>query len=640
MIHSKCFSPRLVMRLAFALHASFFLAVPAFSQTTPKPEAEVPVLTVNNLFTLPPAADCGDNNTNTPLWSGGGKVFAIWRDATMHPMVTEIPEGGTGDSVPLDPNPKYMAQYREYHHSYSLGLDKNGYIHITGDMCNYPGENDKFQPPRYRKKIILYWRSKSPYTVKDGFEFVGGDPARAIPGTKWSDGAFYADNNGELYYMSRVLAVGGAHTPPEMGIGLYRYDAAKGSWSALGAEPAHIYGNAEYHPVLFWGLPSSTEINREARGTIRFDKQNRMHFSAPAALTADTVGMNALLYACSEDGGKTWKKAGGNPITVLPLRAVPGPSQADVVASFNLNGALAEFYTSNDLSGTASSVHIVQRMSPPPGGINSARWTGEIVFPEAGVHTIEFAVKECDALMFVINKQRGGQDPESGRLKPGFSQKYEAEKGMTMGFSIVWQNTPKYPGSFTPKMRWQLAGHPAGEIPVTNLLPGRTRFDSFSEVAVDDKGTPMVACNPSNLYTGSWHYWDTTRKTWTGEIPYPGDSKQHFVWGRDGKPPGFGELPYISVSQPQNRILLGPDGMLTFESVSGFETYYVTPKVQLYRTSAFDKELKPYLLKDVFRIHGTDEFTLRKTGIYRTLLFDGPTQVWSVGQVELPPANK
>ena len=108
----------------------------------------------------------------------------------------------------------YMAQYREFHHSYSLGLDKKGYLHITGDMNGYPGENDKFQPARYRRKIILYWRSKSPYTVKDGFEFVGGDPARAIPGTKWADGAFYADRRWRLYYMSRELQLSAACTAP------------------------------------------------------------------------------------------------------------------------------------------------------------------------------------------------------------------------------------------------------------------------------------------------------------------------------------------------------------------------------------------------------------------------------------------
>jgi len=550
-------------------------------------------------------------------------------------MVTEISGPELANSVPLDPNPKYMAQYREFYFYYSLGLDKNGYIHITGDMRGYPGANDKFQPARYRNKIIMYWRSKSPYTVKDGFEFVGGDPARAIPGTKWTGGAFYADNNGELYYMSRVLAVGGAHTPPEMGIGLFRYDTTSGSWSALGAEPAHVYRDAEYHPVLFWELPATCEVNREARGTIRFDSQNRMHFSAPAAMTATTAGMNTLLYACSEDGGKTWKKAGGAPISTLPMRAVPGPSQGDIVASFTQTGILKETFSSGDLSGKPQAVRLEQRFTGPGTGANSARWSGEIAFPEAGNYTIEFHMKGA-ALMNVINKQNGAPDPETGKLQDGNAQILAVEKGMTLGYLIRWTNDPQNPASGAPSIRWHPDGHTATEIPSAALLPPGTRFDSFAEVAADANGTPAIGCNPANLYTGNWRYWDKTGKSWTGEIPYPGDSIQKFIAGRFIQATGQKELAYPAISQQQNRILLGADGMLTFESVAGFETYYVNPKVELFRTSAFNKEPTGYLLPDIFRIHGTDDYTLRKTGVYRTLLFNGKTQVWSVAELDVP----
>ena len=599
------------------LATAFQLLLPAaaFSDTKPNSGPTLPTLAVKTLFTLPPAADCGDN-TYTPLWSGGGKAFIVWRDSTMHPMVTEVPEGGgEGTSVPLDPNPKYMAQYREIHHSYSLGLAKNGFIHITGDMNGYPGEKDKFQPARYRNKIILYWKSKSPYTVKDGFEFVGGDPACAIPGTKWSDGAFYADNNGELYYMSRVLAVGGAHTPPEMGIGLYRYDAANASWSALGAAPSPGYQDAkagDCHAVLFWGLPASTEINREARGTIRFDKRNRIHFAAPAATSAATAGMNALVYACSEDGGKTWKKAGGAPIATLPMRAVPGSSQADLVASSNQNGILVESFASDDLSGAPLSALIAPQFASPAKAANSAQWSGEIAFPEAGTYTVEFHSKDPTATMSLINKRKGAQDPETGKLKDGNAQQIEVEKGMTLGFSTFWKKTQKSPTAVPPSLRWKKDALPMSEIPSQFLLPGGARFEPFAEVAADEKNTPAIACNPSNLFTGKWCFWEMGKKKWTGELPYPGDCQQ------------------------ENRILLGADGILTFESVIGVESYYVTPKVEFFRASAFDQEPAAYLLPGIFRICGTDEYTLRKSGIYRTILFNGKTQQWSVSQVEMP----
>jgi len=606
---------RFGLKLAIAIQ---LLSLPAaFSQSKLPSEPRLPTLAVKDLFTLPPGADCGAN-TYTPLWSGGGKIFVVWRDSTMHPMVTAISEGGQAESVPLDPNPKYIAQYREMHHSFSLGLDKNGYLHITGDMNGYPGEKDKFQPPRYRNKIILYWRSKSPYSVKDGFEFLGGDRLRAIPGTKWSNGAFYADNNGELYYMSRVLAVGGAHSPPEMGIGLYRYDTTNALWSALGAAPAPAYKeakDADYHPVLFWGLPSSTETNREARGTIRFDKQNRIHFSAPAAMSAASPGMNSLVYACSEDGGKSWKKAGGAPIASLPLRAIPGPSQADIVVSFNQNGVFAEHFASDDLTGRPLSSHIEPQFAAPGKSATSVRWSGEIAFPETGTYTVEFHAKDSEALMSIINKRKGDQDPETGKLKDGNGQKLEVEKGMTVGYTIVWRQPPKAHASAAPGIRWQKAPSPMSEIPSQCLLPGGSRFEPFAEVAADENGSPAIACNPSNLFAGKWRFWEQAKKKWTGELPYPGDSQQ------------------------ENRILLGADGMLTFESVVGVESYYVTPKVELFRTSAFDQEAAAYLLPNIFRICGTDEYTLRKSGLYRTLLFNGKSQLWTVSQLNIPAKN-
>ncbi|MEI8233269.1 MAG: BNR-4 repeat-containing protein [Verrucomicrobiota bacterium] len=580
---------------------------PVFSTEPP-----LPTVSVTKLFTLPGGADTGDN-TYSPLWSSNGKTFLVWRDSTMHPMVTEIPESGTPSSVPLDPNPKYMAQYREVHHSYSLGVDKNGFIHITGDMHDYPGANDKFQPARYRNKQILYWRSKSPNTVMDGFEFVGGDPAKAIPGTKWSDGAFYGDNQGELYYLSRVLATGGAHTPVEMGIGLFHYDAATGSWSALGAEPPHISKDAEYHSVLFWEVAAASDVNREARGTIRFDKQNRMHFAAPAATSAATAGMNALVYACSEDGGKTWKRANGTPIAALPMRAVAGPSQADIVAAFNQNGVLAEFFASDDFSGDPALKQCEQQLKAPPAQFNSARWSGEIVFPDAGTYTIQFDGKAKSAILSLINKQKGGQDPETGKLRDGNAQQLEVEKGMTLGFCLKWTRQKTDTGLFAPHIRWQKEGGRMEEIPLANLLPGHTRFDLYAGVAADETGAPAIACNPSNnLVTGTWRYWDKSKRAWTEELCYPGDCQQ------------------------QNKICAGPDGMLTFESVVGVESYYVTPKVEYFRTSAFNVAPKAYFLPNIYRIAGTDEYGYRRTGVYRTLVFDNTTQFWAVAKINLP----
>jgi hypothetical protein len=63
------------------------------------------------------------------------------------------------------------------------------------------------------------------------------------------------------------------------------------------------------------------------------------------------VGLNhqRMLYACSDDGGKTWRRADGSSIPGLPLRGEDGEAnQADVV--FDGGGGISRVIA--DLNGT------------------------------------------------------------------------------------------------------------------------------------------------------------------------------------------------------------------------------------------------------------------------------------------------
>ncbi len=270
------------------------------------------------------------DNTYTPLWSFNGNTYCIWQDNSRRPWVTKI-SGADITTVPLDPDPDYTAR-DDGHHKYSIGIDKNGYIHVTGDMHNYPAGDDH-NPSRYQDKIIMYWVSNQPESVSDGFSFVGGDAERAILGHTFSYGAFYADNNGELYYYTRMRAIvtnPPSHFSGEMGVGLFKYNAAEESWTALGGKAPLDKAGADYYNVILW------EDNGMAggwyqgfRGTVRFDRENRLHFSS--SITASDVDHPThVVYGCSDDGGQTWKRADGSQVD-LPMRVESGSSQADIV---------------------------------------------------------------------------------------------------------------------------------------------------------------------------------------------------------------------------------------------------------------------------------------------------------------------
>jgi len=43
--------------------------------------------------------------------------------------------------------------YDNGHQEFSIGIDKNGYIHITGDMHNFPYAEECNIPPEYTSSI-------------------------------------------------------------------------------------------------------------------------------------------------------------------------------------------------------------------------------------------------------------------------------------------------------------------------------------------------------------------------------------------------------------------------------------------------------------------------------------------------------
>ena len=266
----------------------------------------------------------------TPVQHLHGKTFVVVPDATLRPLVTQIDADGKTTTIPLDPLPDYRAA-ADGHNRFTMGIDKNGYLHIAGDMHGY-AEWATTYIARYQYQNMMYWRSNRPLDVTGGFTFAGGAEAETrLPGEEWGgDSRFFNDRNGELYFSSRVRAFTGGTlrgSEPFIAYGLYRYDTETGRWTALGGDVSKAVPDAtNFHTVLYWEHTTAFEAYQEHPF---FDAGNRLHF-ALGGHGADTGA--ALIYARSDDGGVSWKKADGKRIPNLPLRSKEGePGLGDVV---------------------------------------------------------------------------------------------------------------------------------------------------------------------------------------------------------------------------------------------------------------------------------------------------------------------
>jgi len=302
--------------------------------------AELPTnIEVSTLFTAPDFDNPGDNSY-TPVWSFNGSTYFVWMDKNWKPWVTKI-TGSSSESVPLDANTSdpYTALGSDGHHKFSMGIDNNGYIHITGDMHNYPG-HDGHMPQRYQGNIIMYWISNSPESLMDGFRYIGDDPDKAMNGHTFTYGAFYADKYGKLYYRTRCRAVvtnPPSHFSGEMGVCIYKHDIAAQSWTALGTTAPMTKSGADFHNVVTWANTGQAGGWYQGfRGTMRFDDNNRLHYSEPITGIKDKEPTH-IIYAYSDDEGESFHRADGSMIS-LPIQPSEGESQPSIVDSYD-NGS-------------------------------------------------------------------------------------------------------------------------------------------------------------------------------------------------------------------------------------------------------------------------------------------------------------
>ncbi len=244
---------------------------------------------------------------------------------------------------------------------WSVGVDKEGYIHITGGQHNAPNY-DNYIPGVWEKMglskergddkypALMYWVSTEPSDISE-FRFVGqnANPIKSdLPGY-FNYMNFIKDREDELYVYGRTNIAG------FQSWGMYRYDTQRRRWFAVGGDACDIITDAENNTsdwreslinqyrgsvptepaakcVVWAWQPHFYNYCRASRGWgLHFDITNRMHLRVPIrALDKNKRIIDNEVYAYSNDDGKTFYRADGSRV-LLPLTTNPAPKHnADI----------------------------------------------------------------------------------------------------------------------------------------------------------------------------------------------------------------------------------------------------------------------------------------------------------------------
>jgi hypothetical protein len=343
---------------------------------------------------------------------------ADWKEADdewpARVVITKIDPDGKQTTVALEGDGFILSSSDTKMHGWSLGVDRDGYLHLIGGMHNIvmperyiSGSFEKLGLSReYEDENfpnVMYWVSEKPGDITS-FKFMGRrDNPRTIPvlqGLNYM--SIEQDRLGNLYVFGRIYSQG------MQAFALCRYDPDVKRWKNLGGfapdmkkeDPSWanlqimsgdvglnrslmVEADNPRTKAIFWD--KGTSWYGFSRGSLRFDKQNRMHFTVPLrSIGPDGIMVSQALYAYSDDLGDTFHRADGTPVQSLPMGGVPGPHQADVLGEA---GSTIVYFDANGIPGVfgAGGETTVywhtglgkwQSFKPPLGGLSN-------VFPDS-----------------------------------------------------------------------------------------------------------------------------------------------------------------------------------------------------------------------------------------------------------------
>jgi hypothetical protein len=164
---------------------------------------------------------------------------------------------------------------KDAHNTISLGLDGNGFLHLSWD---------------HHGADLNYVKSKEPFSL----DLTGKLTTDGVQETGVTYPEFYSMPNGDLLLLYRVGRSGRGD------LVLKRYAVATSTWTTV--QPVLISGQGKEN--AYW------EMCVDARGTI--------HMAWVWRRTPDVETNHDICYAKSEDGGVTWMTSTGQP-QALPI---------------------------------------------------------------------------------------------------------------------------------------------------------------------------------------------------------------------------------------------------------------------------------------------------------------------------------
>lgn len=256
-------------------------------------------------------------------------TYMIYVDTELHPKLAKYSHLTGTLEVQFLAEPTYQMR-DDGHHKWTIGIDKEGYIHVAGDMHNYaivPDSTDHM-PVQYQTGRINYWRSNSPEDISS-FTWLGGSigdntDVQAPQGNGFTYINFISDQQDNLYFYSRVgnnQRGGGFGYQTWRGFNVSQYNAATQSWRSLGAD------NPYNNNALFWednGEDGHGGTYSKIHGYVSFDLNNRMH-AVTNILNQDIVTPTGthfstdIAYVSSDFGAQNLQKANGD-LVYAPLR--------------------------------------------------------------------------------------------------------------------------------------------------------------------------------------------------------------------------------------------------------------------------------------------------------------------------------
>ncbi len=251
-------------------------------------------------------------------------IYLAFVDANLRTrIVKKTPDGQVADTV------IFPQTSSDGHNGPSVGIDRDGYIHVAGNMHQNPWH---------------YKVSDNPEDISS-FTEIAADSPRMIPGESITYPLFARDNAGTLFVSFRHRVYMDSWIVGCLAAGIARYDPDSRTWTMLGGDD-YLHQKTTF----FWinaGVDSNSSAYKDSTAGgcssgsyqpsaphIRFSPDNRMHLAWVADDGAYDLYCSAsghhthVFYAYSDDGGDTFHRADGAVHSSMPI----GLDDGDVVS--------------------------------------------------------------------------------------------------------------------------------------------------------------------------------------------------------------------------------------------------------------------------------------------------------------------